>query len=192
MLIFRAPWAPLSILGDGCPGWGPAHGVTVYPCLCFAGLAGALHDCHCLATTQPPDFPCGAALTLKTLTLNCCHHLVLLLWEKRLFFSRDLERVCCCSFLTYKSRLTHSVDEQQKGSWARSLDLGWDVQRSLAAGKHSGALYLAAACKPNTWFLLSMLTWKISKQMKSRWFLLSMQLNQLGTLKTQQLHNTIC
>lgn len=44
MLIVRAPWASLPILGTGCLGQGPAGSVMVYPCPCFANPSGALRD----------------------------------------------------------------------------------------------------------------------------------------------------
>lgn len=133
MLIVRAPWTSLPILGDGCLGWGPAHSVTVYPCPCFAcwcgwGTAGLRpcwgRHCRCLPCHHPAPwipFPCGAALILATLTLNYFHNLVLPLWEERFFCSGDLGRVCHCSFLIPKSRFAHRVEEQQGSSWAKSL-----------------------------------------------------------------------
>lgn len=44
MLIVRAPWASLPILGTGCLGQGPAGSVMVYPCPCFPDPSGALWD----------------------------------------------------------------------------------------------------------------------------------------------------
>lgn len=126
--------ASLPILGASCLGWGPAFAVWwsihVPALLAWPGHCRTLCPCQgghcpcppCHHPTSWMPFLCRPPLTLAALTLNYFHDLVLLLWEERFFCSGD--QVCHCSFLTRKPRFAHSIEEQQEGSWARSLDLG--------------------------------------------------------------------
>lgn len=128
-------WLPGPRASWQCDGLSLSH-----PGHCgISSLPGKTLLLPCHHPTAWVPFPQGAALTLATLTTT------FMVWyyffeRKNFFSSGDVGRVWGSSFLTYKS----SVEEQQESG------SGWDVQRSLAAGKHSGVLSLPAAFKPNT------------------------------------------
>lgn len=168
MFTFWALWGSLSTLGASWQSWGTPHCVAIQPHPCSTELSGHRGTTPLLGRTPPPPASPPPSSGPPSPAKHSFLHPDFRIFDTKLrsqySITSSKEKIFPIwvpgkSLILLFSNPCPGFPNMLEVSWARSMDLGGFVWKPV----NSGFLSLATACQPNTWFLMSVPTWKISQ-----------------------------